>query len=264
MFPFYRTPEKNITVINNKRQISYPSHIHDSIEILYVHRGMQQVIIENKLYEVSAGNVIVIFPSLTHELSRDRSIPKYNNNADTICLMCHSHLIYLMFPNIFKKIPADPLVTNISKEVENAFLNLSLEKSYLSINGWAYIILDKLFSDMNFIDCSIVENISTVKQVVDFIYMNFKKPIDLNTISNELNISQSHLSHIFADKINLNFRTYLGLVRCKYAAIMMKSTDWDLKKNAIESGFDSLRSFNRIFKLIYGLTPTEFKNKKIM
>ena len=50
------------------------------------------------------------------------------------------------------------------------------------------------------------------------------------------------------------------MLRSQYAAGIIKVSDDDFKKISEKSGFESVRSFYRVFKEMYGMTPAEYRS----
>jgi AraC-like DNA-binding protein len=42
----------------------------------------------------------------------------------------------------------------------------------------------------------------------------------------------------------------------------LRSKDWPVSRVAVESGFGNLAYFNRQFKAIHGMTPTEYRKQR--
>ena len=57
----------------------------------------------------------------------------------------------------------------------------------------------------------------------------------------------------------MNFRNYLGALRSEYAANLLRTTEDTMTDICGKAGFDSQRSFNRIFKTIYNMSPREYR-----
>ena len=79
-------------------------------------------------------------------------------------------------------------------------------------------------------------------------------------MAQHFNVSECYISRIFAQKFKINLRNYLGLIRAEYAANLIRTTDENITLISQLSGFDSQRTFNRMFKAAYGRTPKEYKN----
>ena len=61
----------------------------------------------------------------------------------------------------------------------------------------------------------------------------------------------------------MNFRKYLNLYRTEQACNLLRTTQKDISDIALDCGFQTLRSFNRAFKAATGLTPTQYRDRKI-
>lgn len=102
-------------------------------------------------------------------------------------------------------------------------------------------------------------------------YMQLKKPyinpeITPQEIASDLQMSKHHLSEILSINLGKNFYGFMNLYRVENAKelILNDTANMTLIAVAFDSGFNSKTSFNRAFKEITGITPSEFrlKNKK--
>ena len=59
--------------------------------------------------------------------------------------------------------------------------------------------------------------------------------------------------------MNLSYNQYLNIRRLNHAAHLLRNTNDTALNCALESGYTSLRTFNRNFKLYYGITPQEYR-----
>ena len=69
----------------------------------------------------------------------------------------------------------------------------------------------------------------------------------LDSIADALGVNKYYVSRIFSNKIKVNFRTYLGSLRSNYAAQLINISDEKLSDIAEKAGFESMRSFYRVF-----------------
>lgn len=51
-------------------------------------------------------------------------------------------------------------------------------------------------------------------------------------------------------------------MKLQKAADMLVNTDLPVSKIALDSGFPDQNYFSRVFKKVYGTSPTDFRNKK--
>jgi len=87
--------------------------------------------------------------------------------------------------------------------------------------------------------------------------------ITLPDLSKRLKITTHHLSQIINEKLDLNFYEYINNFRIESAKKMFKDPDSQnltIAAIAFESGFNSISSFNSVFKKYTGQTPSQYKN----
>ncbi|RXM38224.1 hypothetical protein BOQ62_18460 [Chryseobacterium sp. CH21] len=93
----------------------------------------------------------------------------------------------------------------------------------------------------------------------------FKDPkLNISMLSIQLNINYNYLSKIIRNKGYQNFNAYLNEYRINYVKKLMSETD--LQKITLmyiytEAGFSNQTTFNRVFKQIEDITPSEYIQK---
>jgi len=92
-------------------------------------------------------------------------------------------------------------------------------------------------------------------------YMNshFTENISLTSTAKAVGIHPVTLSRLFSEKFKSSFSGYLGYLRCSHGARLLQNTGDSCAQIAYRSGFGSIRSFNRAFRELYGITPTEYR-----
>jgi AraC-like DNA-binding protein len=111
-------------------------------------------------------------------------------------------------------------------------------------------IAEKLFEDL--------ENTMTNTKI-------FKNSdLNISMLSNSLNINYTHLSKAIRYKGYQNFNHYLNTYRVRHVKKLI--AEIDLNKITLmyiysDSGFSNQATFNRVFKQIEGITPSEYINK---
>lgn len=88
--------------------------------------------------------------------------------------------------------------------------------------------------------------------------------LNLKELSIRINIPQHHITQTLNSYANQNFYDYVNAYRIKFFIEKLKNGDannFSLLGLALDSGFNSKSSFNRIFKNFTGFSPSEYKNK---
>jgi len=92
------------------------------------------------------------------------------------------------------------------------------------------------------------------------IYLN--PDLSLKILSQYLDISEKKCSRFFNAVLKTNFKSYINKYRVLEFKNRVSSGQFDsltILGIAFDSGFDSKTTFNRVFKKIEGMTPSEFK-----
>ena len=84
-------------------------------------------------------------------------------------------------------------------------------------------------------------------------------------MAHDLGINKYVLSRMFAKTFHCNFNQYVSGVRLNYASSFLKNTTESITNICLDCGFESQRTFNRVFKERYKMTPREYRtlNKNI-
>lgn len=72
--------------------------------------------------------------------------------------------------------------------------------------------------------------------------------------------SKFYFSRLFKQFTNVSFYKYVNQKRIEKAAEMLTEPNTSITNVALSCGFESLSSFIRMFKIVKGCTPTEFRN----
>lgn len=95
-------------------------------------------------------------------------------------------------------------------------------------------------------------------------YQHFREPdFDINVLSQLVFSNRTYVSAAINQISGMNFRAWLGRYRIAYAKqIMASDQDLSIDQIAAQCGYENRPNFNRQFKAITGLTPSEWMNQQ--
>lgn len=261
MFSYYELHQFDLEMRRNRRAVKYKPHMHDALEVIYMYGGRQGVVIGEKNYELTAGDALVVFPNCEHSYVRPENIPKDNNNADSFIMFIPSRMFYGSYPDLYGCTSKNCLIpaSEVTETAKLSFSKIMDEPSLTAQLGWAQLIMSHLIPVVSFEKLSIEDNPEIVSYIMTYLSQNYTKPLSLDILEERLGINKFYISKIFSKKIKVNFRTYLGTLRSNHAAQLMHQTDARLPDIAEASGFESTRSFFRVFQSVYGITPAKYR-----
>lgn len=102
-------------------------------------------------------------------------------------------------------------------------------------------------------------------------HMHSAKPylnpdITINQLADTLQCTRHHLSQVLNDKLHQSYNDYINSLRMDEARRMLQEPQYQQYKIAsiaYESGFNSLSTFNDVFKKYVGKTPSEFRKEML-
>lgn len=104
-------------------------------------------------------------------------------------------------------------------------------------------------------------NKTRLKKIINYISDNFTEQISLEELAREASMTPSSLCRFFKNRTNKTIFQFINEFRIGKACQMLISGTMSIKEICFKSGFNSLTSFNRIFKEYKRITPKEYNLK---
>lgn len=98
-----------------------------------------------------------------------------------------------------------------------------------------------------------------IQQIKYYIVENSHKDISLERIANKFELSPIYISKLFKEQLGINYINYLTECRLEKARKLMTDPKKSLKEITFEVGYHDPNYFSKVFKKIYGESPTEFR-----
>jgi len=92
-----------------------------------------------------------------------------------------------------------------------------------------------------------------------FMEANFTKPIGLQEVATAVYVSPSHFSRLFRKESGRTVVEYLHSLRITHARELLATTEKTTLDIALESGFESVEHFYRLFRRLTGTTPRNYR-----
>ena len=243
-----------------KDSVHVPPHLHEAIELIYVTDGTVELGVGQELYHMEKGDFAIVFPNVIHHY---QVFGQGKNKA--IYLFFDPSLTPNFYEDLQKYSPSYPIIEkkNVHVDIVNSIKSLTnnIECKPLIIQAYVHIILAHVFCDMEMADKDSVGGDDIIYCSVEYIAKNFKEDINLEKMACDLAVSKYVLSRMFAKTFHCNFNKYLNGIRMNYAISVLESTNDSITNICLDAGFESQRTFNRVFKERYKMTPREYRNK---
>ena len=260
MHPFYEKENDGFDIFTARNR-HFPPHLHPFLECVYLQKGTLAIGQGTELFPMQAGDFALIFPNTIHH---------YQVFGDT-----DSRSVYLMIDPLSSGVFQESLLSfaaknpviassDVDPEIRHALREMIRAKQspYRKELCQAYlqIILSRSFPLLELIDKELLGAQDLVYEVMEYMASHYKEEISLGSMAEALGISPYVLSRVFSGTFHSNFNTYLNEVRLKYAIKLLKYSTLPITEVAMESGFSSLRTFNRFCQDKLRMTPREYRD----
>ena len=242
----------DVVTIEKGNNLNFPAHIHSSLEIIMIDEGEMILTVGKNKLTLEKGECALIFPNQIHEFKTPKS------SKHTLCIFPTQ--LVRAYAKIFEnKIPVCNKFT-LDKFYQEKILTLSEKSSTVELKGILYSVCAE------FDKCAEYENNVTDRKnllftIFKFVEENYAGQCSLNILAEKTAYNYVYLSKYFSKCTGISYTEYVNRYRINEACYLLKNTSRTMLDIAFECGFDCLRSFNRNFKKIMGITPTEYSKQ---
>ncbi|MCS3529999.1 AraC family transcriptional regulator [Chryseobacterium sp. JUb7] len=273
-YPKARTKTFHFDHVHIQWNQQVPLHQQETWELSYIITGSGARIIGDVVENFSKGEVILIPPNIPHCWSFDESVHDSEGKIENITIVFENAFLEScknLFPELFPAI--SELQTNenaISFKNELLGRIQVLMTSMIHQNGIerlsSFIKLLEVISyckEMLVVGRPVTENKKEKKlqEVYLFILSNFQRNISLEEISKSAGMQKSSFCVFFKKMTGKSFFTYLTEFRIESSCQMLSKTKLSVAEICIASGFSDIPYYNRVFKRVKNMTPTQFRKK---
>ena len=249
--------------------ISFLAHWHQEIELIYLRSGSARFCINEHNFTARAGDLVLIDTGDFH----------YSDSSEM-----KNELDFLIFdPSVISPLYrhsnyAHPLISSemlkncgLAEELASLFdtahTELQEQKPYYqdivtaSLRSFWYRLRRVLPREA--MDTSRNRRshmLEEMQQLLAYMDSHYSEDITLSFAAEKMNFSESYFSRVFKRLMGINFVTYLNMIRVEHAATELKISGNRVLDIALSSGFNNIRTLNRVFKEITGYTPSQFLN----
>ena len=236
-------------------------HYHHTLELYYMEEGFCSYFIDNRSYEVSKGDLVIIPEGIIH-----KTIYKSGTTHTRWLINCSEKYIpksvlpelrglgYIYRnPSVAKKLV--PIFKRIAEEYKRS--DRFRDEALACLTGELLFLLVRNTSDTT----SVTLGNIFVEQTVRYIQENYMNEITLPEMAKMRSVSPEHLSRMFKKETGLCFSEYLTLVRLRAAEYMLKNEPGrSVAEIAYSCGFNDSNYFSTKFKNMFGVSPRQLRD----
>lgn len=263
----------NLKLYDNDKHEDYPPHWHTPIEIIMPTQSIYTVECCDRTFVLRENDIIIICPCCLHTLfspergrriifQPDLTVLREIREIETVLSILSP--VIVITPEDYPEI--HPQIQKTLLEIREEYLkNSSLSESaiygkllfMLVLIGRNYTENKERFDATNNKQQEYTEKFM---YICDYISSHCTEDLSLDYVANLAGFSKFHFTRLFKQFTNVSFYKYLNQKRIATAEKLLANPDYTITDVALNSGFSSLSSFIRMFKIMKNCTPTEFRS----
>lgn len=257
----------------NDENEEYPSHWHMSCEIIMPIKNIYTMETPEKTVILREGDIAIICPGCIHALyapeigeriifQPDISAFKFMREIDSLITTMSPLLVITPeeYPSIYNDLHQNLL------DIKEIYFN---DSNYIESKIYAkFLYMLTLIGQnihLNNSDEFIRDNAKREEyfdkfiEICNYINDHCAEELTLDEVANISGFSKFYFSKLFKQFANVSFYKYVNHKRIAMAETLLLDPKNSITDVALKCGFSSISPFIRMFRLVKGCTPTEFR-----
>ena len=266
-------------------------HWHTGNEFLFVENGALRMSIGKRTYDLRMGDGAFIKNGDLHTM-----IPRYGLKAATVVSARFPASVFdgikkfdakrsfIVKASTLDDIGISEYVSNAKNGIETELANQSKYSDVLADNYalQLYLLMLRAYVPANDIGTVISADYESMfgdfdgayhaaeisartmdkfRKALDYVNEEYTDPeLSLAVLSDVSGLSEGYISELFPAILGIQFKQYLNALRIDNAIRLISERSESITQAAFNSGFETIRNFNKVFKKLKGVAPSELKN----
>lgn len=242
------------------------NHTHLDVELFYVIDGSVQMYLEDKRCDLEKDDFLIVNIDTLHRavaegdaLACRIEIPFLELNR----LTSMNAFVFMCNSTVGSGEAYDLARDLIRRMIWEEYQNNGRDKIYIA--SLYYQLLNILVNDFLIGNDKLADRGQEHKfeerkqQIEDYIRQNYNGNISLQELSDKLYLSVAYLSKYIKKQFGMSFVEYVNTLRFNIAVSQLLYSDKSVLRIAMDTGFSSPATLNKMFRDRYHKTPTEFR-----
>ena len=261
------------------RSFSYSSadqlitnHWHNSLEVLYIASGKMDTGINNAIYHLKRGDLIIIN-------SGDIHFTRCRDYAKIYVLQVPYPLLNTHIPNYdyvrFQDSDGSVVFSNPAKVDELSRLMIQMYEITLEQKpGYTLLFSSKLYQFLFILFQRYHTDISSrtkqksdrnlirLEQVMNYVKSHYTQPISLEDAAQILSLNPEYFCRYFKKYMGMTFLEYVNSIRLYHIHQDLLNTNYSVSELMDRHGFTNYKLFSKMFRNTYGCPPGMFRKQQ--
>jgi len=200
-------------------------------------------------------------PLIIQDASRDSALQTILSSPSTLkgSILCMT--IKVKEKNIGVFYMDNPLLTSVFNENDLTIMNLIFSHAALVLDKLPEAVKPSLLKDDKGKKTAIPDHTGKkIESVITYLHENYRRDISREGLADHLDINPDYLGKMFKVYTGKKIGEYINDLRIQEAARALRETEDNIIDIAFSVGYESLRTFNRLFLKVMGTSPKQYRD----
>ena len=254
-------------------------HYHNNFEISFITEGTGKRIVADSIEEFQPGDLVFLGRNLPHVWIADKEPRVFSNRTlemvflqFTTNVLSQQLLTLPEFKNVKKALELSERGIQIVDQTLNEVSEIMLQLPYLK----NFERMVQFFRMMDIIGES-QSNIALASEdylrkqfkpgnkriatIHEYLMNNYLEEVNLKALAGLVNMAEGSLCRFFKDNVGMTIFEYLNRIKIELACNLLMDNDLSVIEVGLDSGFNNLSHFNKQFKRIAGMPPSQYRKQ---
>ena len=217
----------------------YNTHFHKSFELLYAYRGAQTVFVREKPYRLREGECCLVFPYESHAFHVE------GGSALFVAVFSGEYVPELHTLSQ-KQSPLTPVFRpdeSVCSLLRERFFYVGMPDAY-TLRASLYLLCADFLKQVTLAPRQKRDDL--VLSIIRYVEEHYREPITEHSLAVALGYHTQYISRVFRSTMQMNFRDLVNQYRLEEALARLQAGGVTATQAALDSGFQSVRTFNRV------------------
>jgi len=251
-------------------------HYHPEIELAIIRQSTGTRFVGDSIQKFHEGECVLIGKNLPHLWLNDEIYFSEESDKEARAHVIHFHKD---FPNVLTAIPEmeqvialferarrgilfDPACGNkVAALIDRMFACHDASRFLLTLEILQILSEQhdyQLLASLGYMEDFTKATDNRMERVLQYIMQHFTQHISLEEAADQANMNPSSFSRYFKRNNKKTFSRYVNEVRVGFACKLLIEQQYNISEICYRSGFNSISNFNRRFKELKNMTPTQY------
>ncbi|MEN7549492.1 AraC family transcriptional regulator [Rapidithrix thailandica] len=255
-------------------------HYHEELQIIYIVRSRGTRFIGGDISKFKGGDIFVVGSNMPHLFKNDEKYYQEDSQfkAVSISIFLNKKAFESDFFSLPEMLPIKEFFKNADRGIEivgetRKVLQVKMRELTKAEGFEKFIrvlmILNVISQSKEQVFISSMKYLRTLKDsdgeklnaVFEYIMKNFTESINLHEVAEVANMSVSAFCRYFKSRTRKTVIQFINEIRIGYACTLLTEEDMSVNEACFCCGFNNVSNFNRQFKSITNLTPSQYLKK---